>query len=413
MVTDRFNSNSFGSLPEHAVRAAVEYRRERDRKRDPDFSEFHDEFAYNSDGGSSGTKRKSGPELLPFKLFADIDPIISKKWLCSGLLGTGELSALYGVPGSGKSVLAGSLAGHIASGQEWMGRKVRPGTAVIVALERAKLTERRMRAEQLSGKLPKSATLAIINGPLDLCNGKQGAHLLIASLQAIAEKTGLPVEFVLIDTVNQALAGGDENSPKDMGSFVVNVTYIVQESGAHVMLVHHSPADNPQKLRGHTALLGACDTTILVSKAGQHRRAEVIKANDSEEGVAFTFDLESVDLGTDEYGETTTAPVVIPVAVDATLQSEISKTRLSSAQQVGLKALENAIGAEGIVPPASNYIPSNTPTVSVDNWRRRAYEAGISSSDDPEAKRKAFQRVRDALKAKEKVWEHNDQVWIV
>jgi hypothetical protein len=199
-----------------------------------------------------------------------------------------------------------------------------------------------------------------------------------------------------------------------MGNFVSNVTRIVQETGAHVMLVHHSPADNPQKLRGHTALLGACDTTILVSKAGQFRRAEVMKANDADEGVAFTFDLESVELGTDQDGNVTTAPVVVRIETDAsTAGAADRKAKLSPAQQIALKALENALGDEGRVPPANNYIPANTATVSVETWRRYAYSVGISDTDNPESRKKAFQRGRDGLKAKERVWEYEGQAWIV
>ena len=62
--------------------------------------------------------------------------------------------------------------------------------------------------------------------------------------------------------------------------------------------------------------------------------------------------------------------------------------------------------------PASNYIPARTATVSVETWRRYAYAAGISGSDDPEARKKAFQRARDVLKAKGRIWEHDGQVWI-
>ena len=275
------------------------------------------------------------------------------------------------------------------------------------------LTKRRLASERKCNG-PDSLPVAVIPGPLDLCHGKRDTERLIAAMKSVAKATGQPVVFVLIDTVSQVLCGGDENQPKDMGAFISNVTRIVQETGAHVMLVHHSPADNPQKLRGHTALLAACDTTILISKVGQFRRAEVMKANDAEEGVAFTFDFESVELDTDQDGNVTTAPVVFPVETDASsVGAADQKAKLSSAQKVALKALENALGDEGKVPPANNQIPPNMATVSVETWRDYAYRAGISDADNPEARKKAFQRVRDALKAKGRVWEYEVQAWIV
>jgi hypothetical protein len=366
--------------------------------------------------GSANQNRRTGgqsSEPFPFTLFGNIKTDINKEWLCAGLIGVGELSALYGVPGSGKSVLGGSLAVYIASASDWMGREVKQGATVIVAAERTQLTKRRLAAERKRNG-PEHPPVAIVPGPLDLCHGKEDTERLIATMVGVTKETGQSVVFVLIDTVSQVLCGGDENSPKDMGNFVSNVTRIVQETGAHVMLVHHSPADNPQKLRGHTALLAACDTTILVSKAGQYHRAEVMKANDAEEGVAFTFDLESIELGTNQDGKVTTAPVVIPVEMDAsTAGAADRKAKLSPAQQIALKALGNALGDEGKVLPANNYIPPNTATVSVETWRRYAYSAGISDADNPEARKKAFQRVREALMGKGRVWEHEGQAWIV
>jgi RecA-family ATPase len=67
----------------------------------------------------------------------------SKSWLVEGLLGCGELSAIYGSPGCGKGVGVEDLGLHIAAGLEWHGRPVTRGAVVYIALERKKLVERR------------------------------------------------------------------------------------------------------------------------------------------------------------------------------------------------------------------------------------------------------------------------------
>lgn len=91
-------------------------------------------------------KRPPSASPFEFKRFDKIDPSPRKDWLVRGALGAGEFSALYGDPGSGKSVFATDLAFHIASGADWFGRAVKQGAVIHVAAERAKLTERRLAA---------------------------------------------------------------------------------------------------------------------------------------------------------------------------------------------------------------------------------------------------------------------------
>jgi hypothetical protein len=97
-----------------------------------------------------------------------------------------------------------------------------------------------------------------------------------------------------------------------MGAVITSTGIMQQGTGAHVKWVHHTPLDG-ERMRGHTALLGAMDTTIYVIKGGDGiRTATVVKANDSEEGEQVAFGLESIVIGRDGDIETT-APVVVAV----------------------------------------------------------------------------------------------------
>ena len=64
---------------------------------------------------------------IRYTRFADITVAPVKRWLVKDFIGAGELSCVYGPPGSAKSVLVGDLAAHIAYGKEWMGRRVTQG----------------------------------------------------------------------------------------------------------------------------------------------------------------------------------------------------------------------------------------------------------------------------------------------
>jgi predicted transcriptional regulator len=61
------------------------------------------------------------------------------------------------------------------------------------------------------------------------------------------------------------MAGGDENSSKDMGALIAAADALCRATGATVLLVHHTPR-NGDNLRGHTSLEGAVDTAIRVKQ---------------------------------------------------------------------------------------------------------------------------------------------------
>ena len=83
---------------------------------------------------------------LSFTLYRDIEAQPRKLWLVNDYLGVGELSCIFGAPGSCKSVLAGDLAAHVAAGRDWFGRRVQQGGVLYVAIERASLVKRRLAA---------------------------------------------------------------------------------------------------------------------------------------------------------------------------------------------------------------------------------------------------------------------------
>src|SRR5262245_62497916 len=71
-----------------------------------------------------------------FLLYRDLEAESRKEWLVGKLFGASDASAVYGVPGCGKSVLVEDMALHIAAGRDWHGRAVKRGAVLYVALER-------------------------------------------------------------------------------------------------------------------------------------------------------------------------------------------------------------------------------------------------------------------------------------
>jgi RecA-family ATPase len=270
-------------------------------------------------GDKKGSAVNDKPEHKQFTLYHDLEAISTKTWLVKNLLGDKEASAFYGAPGSGKSALVEDMGLHIAGGLPWHGRDVKQGAVCYVALERRMLVERRAIAFRERHQIP-DLPFAIIGSVLDF-RAPQTADAIDAIVKLVKNATTQEVVLIIIDTISRALAGGDENSSKDMGAIVATTARLQEATKAHIQWVHHVPIDGGERLRGHGALLGALDTTINVEKlASGTRTATVIKANDSEEGERISFTLESVEIGPE-----TTAPVVVPAETQITISNSAGR----------------------------------------------------------------------------------------
>src|SRR5207248_10105841 len=176
-----------------------------------------------------------------FVLYSDLKTSASKAWLVHQMLGQGEASTFYGAPGCGKGVIIEDMCLHIAAGREWHGRPVLRGAVVYVALERKKLVERRAIAFRKKHGL-EDLPFAIVGGVYNFREPATAAR--IADIcRLVDEQTTECVVLIVIDTLSRALAGGDENSPKDMGAIVNATAHLQEKTGAHVLWVHQMPHD--------------------------------------------------------------------------------------------------------------------------------------------------------------------------
>jgi RecA-family ATPase len=222
-----------------------------------------------------GTKSNGQYKPRPFVLYSELDASISKSWLIDKMLGCAEMSAWYGAPGCGKGVIIEDMALHVAARMPWHGRPITGGAVLYIALERKKLVERRAIAFRNKYKLP-DLPFAIAGGVYDFRNAATADQIADICRQ-VEQATGETVVLIIVDTVSRALAGGDENSPKDMGALVMTAGLIQQKCpAAHLAWIHHIPHDT-DRLRGHGALLGAVDTTVSVSSSGTVRKAKVVR----------------------------------------------------------------------------------------------------------------------------------------
>ena len=103
--------------------------------------------------------------------------------------------------------------------------------------------------------------------PIDLRSNDANLKELLALVREAETETGEKCVWIVVDTLSRALAGGDENSPVDMGRIVVAADRIRAETGAHFTYVHHTGKDAARGARGHSLLRAATDTEIEVTTA--------------------------------------------------------------------------------------------------------------------------------------------------
>lgn len=250
---------------------------------------------------------------LPITKAADLaiyDPNNAPEPLVKGLLDKGAFSVIYGRSNSGKTFVAMDLAFHIAAGMEWAKMPSPHGgvPVVYIAAEGGQGVKKRVAA--LMQTYPDSAAatqMALVLSNLDLFSPEgDTAAVVNACSQVAAECGGQKVGLIVIDTLARAMAGGDENSAKDMGVLIANVDKVRAATGAHVMVIHHSGKDATKGARGSNALLGAVDTEIEIAD----NQIVVTKQRDLDKSFSSGFELKTVQLGVDGDGAPVTSCVI-------------------------------------------------------------------------------------------------------
>ena len=287
-----------------------------------------------------GTQRPAtGSPVLSLAEFAAREQA-SAGYVIKGLLQRASYAETFGAPGEGKTFIALDLAYHVAAGAEWMGRKVHAGPVLYLAYEGTGGMVKRAKAlRQKYGTA--DIPLYIVGAAFNL-REKAGRAELGATLLAIPNK---PV-LIVIDTFARALRGGDENSAQDVGAFNAAVAALIENTGACVMIVHHSGKDKSKGARGSSALLGAIDTEIEVDSGQVIAR----KQRDIELSEAIGFKLVPLVVGVDADGDETTSCVVEPAPVGAA-----GLPRLAGKPKRGFQVLHN--------------LSRNNAPVAIEDWR--------------------------------------------
>lgn len=274
-----------------------------------------DEHVRNA-GGRSRVARLWENSATPPKGFAlltmaELYARPSQRWLIHGVLPAQGFGAIYGESGAGKGFLIVDIVAALCEGRAWFGRRVKaPRRVVYVVLEGQDGLSKRFKAWEIANERPFPEAVRFVFQQFQLFE-----RCDVLGLAASIDAEG-GADVIVIDTLNRAAPGADENSAQDMGRILQAVKDLQAMTGGLVLLVHHSGKDASKGMRGHSSLHAALDCAIAVSHASGVRQWGNAKQKDERDGDAYTFELRRVEIDRDEYGEPITSCVVDAPAVD-------------------------------------------------------------------------------------------------
>lgn len=260
-----------------------------------------------ADALAASLERAQAP-LMRFNLLSgnDLCNAPPMRWMVRGVLPMEGLSALFGASGSGKSFLMLDIAATVAGGDyEWFGRRVSQCPVTYICLEGEAGMGKRVEAWSRHHNRPVPDALRFVTQPFDLLSNDVPE---LAKAVIAVNGGGL----VILDTLNRAAPGADENSSVDMGNLIAAAKKLQNLTGGLVLLVHHTGKDTTRGLRGHSSLYAALDGAIEVTAANNRKAWSVAKCKDDVTGEAHSFKLEGVHVGIDDDGEEITSCVAVP-----------------------------------------------------------------------------------------------------
>jgi hypothetical protein len=245
------------------------------------------------------------PQLLNIEAWDTIkdEPV---NWIIDNVLPDKGFAALYGPPGSYKSFIALDIAEAVATGRQWMGNQVtNPGAVLYIAGEGHGGIGARIKACKINHQTQDGAEIYVIRYQLNLRSSADDFNLLMESIDALIERTGIELRLVQIDTLARAFGGGNENDSQDMGAFIHNAGRLQRKLNCALMVLHHSGKDATKGLRGHSSLLGAVDTQLELQKlitddfkegiAGQGILT-ISKQKDGQDNLKFGFEMIQINI---------------------------------------------------------------------------------------------------------------------
>lgn len=254
--------------------------------------------------------------------FAQPDEIIQN------LITANRLVVVYGASNSGKTFWTISMAAAVAQSTDFHGRKVDGGPVVYIAAESPSGVRDRMIAyrKHFGSNLD---NLYMVSVPLNFHDDPAAASKIITLCKEIEQQTGKKVRMIIGDTLARLSAGANENSGEDMGPIVAQFDAISNETGAAMLIIHHTGKDQARGARGWSGIQCHIDTEIEITDDNGTKAAYITKQRDGEKGYYLYFKLLVIETTVGKFGDMKTTCIA---HADEEMQEENPKKKVDPAK---------------------------------------------------------------------------------
>ena len=298
----------------------------------------------------------------------------------AGIITAHGLTVLYGAPGAGKSFIALDMALSIANGVAWQGMPVKAGKVLYIAGEGVGGLGKRLKAWEMHNKVKDKGNLYILPIAVNFREGNE-----VEKLMRSIDKAGDGWSCVFVDTVARSLVGADENSATELGLWVAAADSVKTHCRCALVGVHHSGKDSSRGMRGSSALLGAVDSSLVVTKDDGFVTMKCEKQKDAEPADDHVFEMVEVALMDG-------ASIVLKKADEAAPKP---RRKTDENEQLAIEALQNLLIDQGVK------------AVTNKSW------ADAHRLKCPDLDRRRASDARHALVRKRIVASDNGKVWII
>ena len=235
-----------------------------------------------------------------------LEELPDQEWLVDGLIPTEGFGILWGASGTYKTFVALDLGKRLASGLHAWERRTQPATVLYMCGEGQKGIRKRLRAWRAAHPDAPWGNFQTCTYTPPLGEPDMLWAVAVAETAAVFN-----ARLTIVDTTARHFGPGSENEPQAMNTFVSACTRIAQMTEGFVLGVHHSGHEQ-SRMRGHTALYGACDVVLGVSRPADgyvqftNAHAKGGKSKDEEEMA------EPISMRMEKFADS-----IVPMQIDA------------------------------------------------------------------------------------------------
>ena len=347
------------------------------------------------------------------------------EWLVESIIPKKAFVALYAPPASWKSFIALDLAEAIATGRDWMGYKIpKKGAVLFISGEGYGGMGARVSACKIQNQSPDGANLYIIRAQLNLRSSPEDFTELLNAINDLIAEIGEPIELIILDTLMR-MAGGEfnESSSEDMGGFITQTGKLQEIFECALLVIHHTGKDISKGLRGHSSLLGGCDTVLEIVRQDSvinsadpsvigNAILKVSKQKDGADSIELGIEIVLVEIGTSTLGFEINTSLAIRHNQDiagGNAKAGKNNAGFGLNQRLEMDSLMKVIKAKASyreVDGTSRY------GVSLDDWRAEFWSMKGCTEEDKPTFKKAWLRARERLVAVNKIVIGSGWVWL-